>query len=93
MLEFVSGNGSGHIKEIHLEIIEIRPEVPQHTIRARLSEMSRTTDLQEKIQSFGNRFYGLYSENKHLSSVVSYPDRGPWGDSKISRYGAVGDWR
>ena len=82
ILEFVSGNGSGHIREIHLEIIEIRPEVPQHTIRARLSEMSRSTDLEEKIQSFGDGFYGLYNENKNLSSVVSYPDRGPWGDSK-----------
>ena len=82
ILEFVSGNGSGHIQEIHLQIIEIRPEVPQHTIRARLSEMSRSTDLEEKLQAFGEGFYGLYNENEHLSSVVSYPDRGLWGDSK-----------
>jgi len=26
--------------------------------------------------------YGLYKENKELCSVVSYPDRSPWGDSK-----------
>ncbi len=31
ILEFVSENGSGHIKEIHLQITEICPEVPQHT--------------------------------------------------------------
>jgi hypothetical protein len=36
ILAFVSGNGSGHIKEIHLEVMEIRPEVPQDTILPRL---------------------------------------------------------
>ena len=82
ILEFVAGNGSGHIKEIHLGVIEFRPNVPQHTVRARLSEMSRCDNLEEKLESFGDGFYGLYQEDKDLCSVVSYPDRGPWGDSK-----------
>ena len=55
--------------------------MPQHTVRARLSEMSRSDDLEERLKAFGNGFYGLYEENKDLCSVVSYPDRGPWGDA------------
>lgn len=82
ILECVTGGGPGHIREIHLTVTEFRPEVPQHTVRARLSEMSRSDNLEEKLSSFGNGFYGLYEENKDLCSVVSYPDRGPWGDSR-----------
>jgi hypothetical protein len=82
ILEMLSGEGPGHIKEIHLRVTEFKPDVPQHTVRARLSEMSRSENLEEKLSSFGNGFYGLYEENKELCSVVSYPDRGPWGDSK-----------
>ncbi len=82
ILEFVAGNGASHLKEIHLQVIGFRPEVPEHTVRARLSEMSRSEGLEGKLKSFGNGFYGLYEENKELCSVVSYPDRGPWGDSK-----------
>ena len=82
ILEIVTGNGPSHIKEIHLRINEIRIEIPEHTIRARLSEMSRSEKLEEKLKSFGNGFYGLYQENKGLCSVVSYPDRGPWGDHR-----------
>jgi hypothetical protein len=78
ILEFMAGNGPGHIQEIHLQVVAFRPEVPQHTVRARLSEMSRSENLEEKLSSFGNGFYGLYEENKDLCSVVSYPDRGPW---------------
>jgi hypothetical protein len=44
--------------------------------------MSRSANLEEKLESFGNGFYSLYRENKDLCSVVSYPYRGPWGDSK-----------
>jgi hypothetical protein len=80
ILEILTGEGTGHIKEIHLGVTEFRPNVPQHTVRARLSEMSRSDDLEERLQSFGNGFYGLYRENEELCSVVSYPDRGPWGD-------------
>jgi len=81
ILEIVGGNGPAHIREVHLQVVEFRPDVPQHTIRARLSEMSRSDNLEERLQSFGNGFYGLYEENKDMCSVVSYPDRGPWGDS------------
>jgi hypothetical protein len=82
ILEFIAGNGSSHVREIHLSVSEFRPEVPQHTIRARLSEMSRSQNLEEKLSALGNGFYGLYEENKDLYSVISYPDRGPWGDPK-----------
>jgi hypothetical protein len=82
ILEFMTNNGPGHIREVHLKVVEFRPEVPQHTVRARLSEMSRSKNLEEKLNSFGNGFYGLYEENKQLCSVVSYPDRGPWGDPR-----------
>jgi len=54
--------------------------LPQHTVRARLSELSRNTDLEQRLEAYGNGFYGLYTENTELCSVVSYPDRGPWGD-------------
>ncbi|MFC1828059.1 hypothetical protein ACFL0O_00420 [Thermodesulfobacteriota bacterium] len=82
ILEILTGEGPGHIKEIHLRVTEFRPSVPEHTVRARLSEMSRSDNLEEKLDAFGNGFYGLYEENKELCSVVSYPDRGPWGDSR-----------
>ena len=81
ILEIVGGNGPAHIREVHLQVTEFRPDVPQHTIRARLSEMSRSDDLEERLKSFGNGFYGLYEENEDMCSVVSYPNRGPWGDS------------
>jgi len=82
ILEIVSGNGACYIREIHLQVTGLRPAVPQHTVRARLSEMSRSENLEEKLKAFGDGFYGLYEENKELCSVVSYPDRGPWGDSR-----------
>ena len=81
ILEYVAGKGSGHIREIHLAVVELRPEVPQHTVRARLSEMSRGHDLAERLAALGNGFYGLYRENRELCSVVSCPERGPWGNA------------
>ena len=83
ILEFVLENGSSHLQEIHLSVTEFRPELPQHTVRARLFEMSRTQNLEEKLNAFGNGFYGVYEENKELCSVVSSPDRGLWGDPKF----------
>jgi hypothetical protein len=50
ILEFVSGNGPRHIKEIHLQVAEFRP---QHSARARLSEMCRSKDLEDKISYVG----------------------------------------
>jgi hypothetical protein len=82
ILEVIHGEGPSHIQEIHLKVTEFRPEVPQHTVRARLSEMSRSQDLEEKLNAFGNGYYGIYEENLDLCSVASYPDRGPWGDPK-----------
>jgi hypothetical protein len=85
ILEFLESNGAGHLREIHLGVTEFRVEVPQHTVRARLSEMSRSDNLEEKLASLGDGFYGLYEENKDLCSVVSYPDRGPWGNAQYRR--------
>jgi hypothetical protein len=82
ILEIITGKGPSHVREIHFQVTEFRPEVPQHTVRARVSEMSRSANLEEKLESFGNGFYSLYKENKDLCSIVSYPYRGPWGDSK-----------
>jgi hypothetical protein len=82
ILEIMGGNGPSHIKEVHLQVVEFRPDVPQHTVRARLSELSHTDNLEERLKAFGNGFYGPYEENKDMCSVVSYPDRGPWGDAK-----------
>ena len=56
--------------------------MPQHTVRVCVSEMSRSNNLEEKLTAFGNGFYGIYEENKELCSVVSYPDRGPWGNHR-----------
>jgi len=81
ILEIIDGQGPSHIKEVHLQVTEFRPDVPQHTVRARLSELSHTDNLEERLKAFGNGFYGLYEENKDMCSVVSYPDRGPWGNS------------
>jgi hypothetical protein len=44
--------------------------------------MSRNDGLEEKLKAFGSGFYGRYQENKGLCSVVSYPNRGPWGDAQ-----------
>jgi len=82
ILECVAGNSAQHIHEIHLKISEFRPEIPEHTVRARLSEMARTENLEEKLSAFGSGYYGLYQENKQLCSVISYPDRGPCGDAR-----------
>ena len=82
ILEIIQGERPIHLQEIHLKVTEFRPEVPQHTVRARLSEMSRSEALEEKLNAYGNGFYGLYEENMELCSIVSYPDRGPWGDPK-----------
>jgi hypothetical protein len=81
ILEYINGSGACHIKEIHIQVTGFRPDVPEHTVRARLSEMSRSENLEEKLKAFGSGFYGLYQVNIELCSVVSYPNRGPWGNS------------
>ena len=81
IIEILADNGAGHYQEIHLKVESVRPHTPVHTIRARLSEMSRSNNLEHRLNAYGDGFYGLYNENPNFVSVVSYPDRGPWGDS------------
>jgi len=77
ILEIIDSNGSTHIREIHLQSQGLDLRCRRYR-KARLSEMSRTENLEERLKAFGNGFYGPYQENKELCSVVSYPDRGPW---------------
>jgi len=78
LLEFVDSNGASHIREMHVEILRQKPGTPEHTIRARLSEAVSNGFLSR----LGEGFYDIYAEDEDMTSVVSYPDRGPWGDSK-----------
>ncbi len=103
LLEFVDANGACHLREMHVEILRHKPETPEHTIRARLSE-AVSDGLLDRL---GAGFYDVYAEDEGMTSVVSYPNRCPlWGDSRyrgncdgrlikdlILRYGArkVGD--
>jgi len=36
VLEFVDTNGASHIRQMHIEILHLKPGTPEHTIRARL---------------------------------------------------------
>ena len=79
LLEFVDANGASHIRELHIEILRHRPDTPEHTIRARLSEAAS----EGLLDRLGEGFYDVYAEEEGMTSVVSYPDRCPlWGDSK-----------
>jgi hypothetical protein len=79
ILEFVDTHGASHIQELHIEILRCRPETPEHTIRARLSEA--TTD--GLLSRLGEGFYDIYAEDEDMTSVVSYPNRcSLWGDSR-----------
>ena len=78
LLEFVDSNGASHIREMHIEILRHRPDTPEHTIRARLSEAVSDGWLDR----LGDGFYDVYAEDEGMTSVVSYPNRCPlWGDS------------
>ena len=83
ILEFVAGNGPSHIREIHLQVSEIKHDVPEHTVRARLSEMSRAEHLEEKLDAFGNGFYGLYQESEDLCSVCIIPGQRTVGRQQV----------
>jgi len=103
LLEFVDSNGASHIRELHIEILRHKPDTPEHTIRARLSEAVSDGMLDR----LGDGFYDVYAEDEDMTSVVSYPNRmALWGSSTyrgncdgrlvkdlICRYGArkVGD--
>jgi len=78
LLEFVDSNGASHIREMHIEILRQKPGTPEHTIRARLSE-AVSDGLLNRL---GEGFYDIYAEDENMTLVVSYLDRGPFGDSK-----------
>jgi len=66
-----------HIREMHIEILRQKRGTPEHTIRARLSEAVSDSLLSR----LGDGFYDVYAE-EDMTSVVSYSDRGPFGDPK-----------
>jgi len=78
ILEFVDSNGASHIREMHIEILRQKPGTPEHTIRARLSEAVNNGLLNR----LGEGFYDIYAEDEDMTSVVSYLNRGPFGDHK-----------
>jgi hypothetical protein len=71
LLEFVGPNGTSHIREMHIEILRYKPDTPEHTIRARLSE-AVSDGLLDRL---GDGFYDVYAEDEGMTSVVSYPKR------------------
>ena len=71
VLEYVDKNGASHIHEMHIEILQQRPNTPEHTIRARLSEAVSEGFLSR----LGEGFYDIYAEEEDMTSVVSYPNR------------------
>jgi len=78
LLEFVDSNGASHIREMHIEILRHKPDTPEHTIRARLSE-AVSDGLLDRL---GDGFYDVYAEDEDMTSVVSYPNRCQlWGRS------------
>ena len=79
VLEYVDKNGASHIHEMHIEILQRRPNTPEHTIRARLSEAVSEGILNR----LGEGFYDIYVEDESMTSVVSYPVRcNQWGSPK-----------
>ena len=79
LLEFVDSNGASHIREMHIEILRHKPDTPEHTIRARLSE-AVSDGLLDRL---GDGFYDVYAEDEDMTSVVSYPSRCQlWGRSE-----------
>jgi len=56
VLEYVDNNGASHIREMHVEILQRRPNTPEHTIRARLSEAVSDGFLKR----MGEGFYDIY---------------------------------
>lgn len=79
VLEYVDKNGASHIHEMHIEILQRRPNTPEHTIRARLSEAVSEGILNR----LGEGFYDIYVEDESMTSVVSYPIRcNQWGSPK-----------
>lgn len=79
VLEYVDREGAAHIRELHIEVLRDKPDTPEHTIRARLSE-AVSDGLLNRL---GDGFYDIYAEDEDMTSVVSYPSRcSLWGDSR-----------
>jgi hypothetical protein len=53
------------------EILRRKPDTPEYTIRARLSE-AVSDGLLDRL---GDGFYDVYTEDEALTFVVSYPNR------------------
>ncbi len=71
LLEFVDTNEASHIRELHVEILRHKPDAPEHTIRARLSD-AVSDGLLDRL---GDGFCDVYAEDQGMTSVVSYLDR------------------
>ena len=78
ILELLSTEGAAHYKEIIMRVQSIRKNTREHSVRARLSEGV----LRKQLARLDTGVYDIYQENENLTSVVSYPERGPWGSSK-----------
>jgi hypothetical protein len=77
VLEYLDEHGASHIRQMHIKILHQKPGIPEHTIRARLSE-AVSSGLLERL---GDGFYDIYAEDEDMTSVVSYPERcSMWGD-------------
>ena len=64
---------------MHIEVLQHRPDTPEPTIRARLSEAVWDGLLDRP----GDGFYDVYVEDENMMSVVSYQKRcSQFGDSK-----------
>ena len=64
VLEYVDGHGASHIREMHIEILRQKPDTPEHTIRARLSE-AVTDGLLDRL---GEGFYDIYAEDEGMTA-------------------------
>ena len=60
-----------------MNIQGLRKDVKPHSVRARLSEAV----LRRELRRLKEGMYDIYRE-AGINSVVDYPDRGPWGDSR-----------
>jgi len=79
LLEYVDSHGASHIREMHIEILRRRPDTPEHTIRARLSE-AVSDGLLDRLS---DSFYNVYAEDEGMTSVVSSRNRCQlFGDSR-----------
>ena len=77
IIEVLDNEVTMHYREILLHVKNIRQDVKEHSSRARLSEAAS----RQEVHRLSQGVYSLYKETA-LTSVVSYPERGPWGDAR-----------